>query len=559
MQNAIYNIFHNNIQILNDADKSINYLRKQNYNKGLHYYKSMINKIMNVVEELIACIDYFNIVDENINVARINSLLQNILETQENKDFILLADSLELMLIPFIRNLQEIIMNGEDVLFYEEVFYNNLKLMNDIDKNFKDKLEKAGPMEGAFDDYLVEYTSNGLLTLAKLQDNQKFYYHSNLNPLKEAAMLAEEWYSKDKSEYNLYGLGLGYHVMELVDIDENVIIHVYESDWNVIRFAFTFSNLSELLASKRVYIHYDPTFDQLNSRLKNSDEKTSFIMHYPSIRSIQDIPIKQQMEDYFILYSSIKNQSIYMDSNFRENSQYSNSPVDVLEDKFAGKDLYIIAAGPSLDVNYKELKKVGKKGIILATGTVLKKLIDNGIRPDYVIITDANTAVYRQIEGIENIDIPLLYLSTAYHKVVKSYKGEKYFICQKDYNHSEEIARLKGYRLYNTGGSVSTTALDIGISFGCKRIIFVGLDLAFTNNLDHATGTPVRRLISTSDRRKVEDIHGELVSTGKNLDIYRKWIEKRIKDEKDILFIDATEGGAKIKGTIIKKLSEVLH
>ena len=229
-----------------------------------------------------------------------------------------------------------------------------------------------------------------------------------------------------------------------------------------------------------------------------------------------------------------------------------------MENQFAGKDLYIIAAGPSLDINFKELKKVGADGIILATGTVLKKLVNHGIRPDYVIITDANAAVYPQIEGIGNIGVPLLYLSTVYHKVVKDYVGDKYFICQKDYNLSEAFACQNGYRLFNTGGSVSTTALDIGIQFGCKRIIFVGLDLAFTNNLDHATGTPVRRWVDTSDRRQVEDIDGGLVSTGKNLDIYRKWIEKRILDEKDISFIDATEGGAKIKGTIIKKLAEVL-
>ena len=557
MQNKINHIFNQNIQIIYDADKAITYLRKQNFNKGLYYVKRMINNIMNVVEELIGCIDYFNIVDGNINVASIHSLLQSILETQENKDYILLADVLELMLIPFIGNLQAIIINGEDVLFPEELFYKNLKSMYD-DNTIKGKLEKVGPMEEVLDDYLVEYTSSGLVTLAKMQENHKFYYHSNVNALKEAAILAEEWYSNDQSVYILYGLGLGYHVKELADIDENIIIHVYESDWNIIRYAFTYSDFSELFASKRFYIYYDPTFEQLNSRLKESDEETSFIIHYPSLRSIKEITIKQQIEDYFILYSSVKNQSIYLDSNFRENTKYFNLPVDVLENQFAGKDLYIIAAGPSLDINFKELKKVGADGIILATGTVLKKLVNHGIRPDYVIITDANAAVYPQIEGIGNIGVPLLYLSTVYHKVVKDYVGDKYFICQKDYNLSEAFACQNGYRLFNTGGSVSTTALDIGIQFGCKRIIFVGLDLAFTNNLDHATGTPVRRWVDTSDRRQVEDIDGGLVSTGKNLDIYRKWIEKRILDEKDISFIDATEGGAKIKGTIIKKLAEVL-
>ena len=37
------------------------------------------------------------------------------------------------------------------------------------------------------------------------------------------------------------------------------------------------------------------------------------------------------------------------------------------------------------------------EAIILSTGTVLKKLLKAGIRPDYVIIIDGNEGVYRQI------------------------------------------------------------------------------------------------------------------------------------------------------------------
>ena len=40
--------------------------------------------------------------------------------------------------------------------------------------------------------------------------------------------------------------------------------------------------------------------------------------------------------------------------------------------------------------------------------------------------------------------------------------------------------------------------------------------------------------------------------------MYRKWIENRIENVTEIEFIDATEGGAKVKGMQIKKLSECL-
>lgn len=87
----------------------------------------------------------------------------------------------------------------------------------------------------------------------------------------------------------------------------------------------------------------------------------------------------------------------------------------------------------------------------------------------------------------------------------------------------------------------------------------MGLDLAYTGNQDHATDTAYQRT-GKEGNLSVTDIHGNQVSTAKNLDLYRRWIEKRIsrKDAAGIEFIDATEGGARIEGTKLRKLKEVL-
>lgn len=44
-----------------------------------------------------------------------------------------------------------------------------------------------------------------------------FYFHSNVIPSKEALLLAAKWYRNDKFHYIVYGLGLGYHVIELIN------------------------------------------------------------------------------------------------------------------------------------------------------------------------------------------------------------------------------------------------------------------------------------------------------------------------------------------------------
>jgi len=364
--------------------------------------------------------------------------------------------------------------------------------------------------------------------------------------------------AEEKSEYIIYGYGLGYHVKELSNLDRNIKIEIYESDINIIQLACVYTELTSISNNPNINLIYDPDFSKIFNRIKSLGSDTEFVIHYPSLRNIKNPSIRKSMENYFIQYSSMNNQRRLLNGNFNENILNYDSMMNELRETFSGRDLYIVASGPSLDKNFMQLREIRKNAIILATGTVLKKLINAGITPDYFIVTDANSRVYEQISGFENIQVPMLLLSTAFKDFAKKYQGKKYMICQKDYSKAEKYASLKGDMLFETGGSVSTTALDNGISFGCRRIIFVGLDLAYTDNFVHANDTSQRDLICTEGLWQVEDIYGNMVYTNRTLDIYRGWIEKRIRGVENVEFIDATEGGAKIQGMKIMKLSECI-
>lgn len=560
VQISISKILYNNIEILNYSEKTVVYFRLQNYNKALKFFSKLINSILLSINSLVENKAYFNKSTELVDEENLNFILTNILEAQENKDYILLADLLELQLDPFIIKLQEIIVTNEEIPFDSEQYYETIKLLGYKYPNLEKQLIKmSSPIELFDKGYSVEYTSCGLLTLALNDNGKKYYLHSNGQVFHEAGVLAREWFSNDIADYIIYGLGFGYHVTELLELDDSITINVYESDINIIQLACAFSNVKQLLSNERVNIIYDPQFSNLNQRTNTITDETKYIIHYPSLRNIKNKKDKEYLEDYFMTYSSINNQLHSLNNNFRKNIFHYDSSIDILREEFYGKDLYIVAAGPSLDNNYLRLKEVNNNSIILATGTVLKKLLKAGIKPDYVIIIDANDLVYQQIEGIEDEKIPLLFLSTVYHKIPENYKGYKYLICQEGFKKSEEYALKNGFQLYKTGGSVSTIALDIGIQFECKRITFLGLDLAFTNKKDHASDIPSLNSIDTTGYRQVYDINGNKVATGKNLDIYRKWIENRILNVQNIEIVDATEGGARIKGMKIKTMSEIIH
>lgn len=516
------------ILLLRDIRQTVYYLRRQAYLYAMRRVRGVLDRLEVQLsaytkwKEAIASL--LGAFDESLLV----QMFQDILYAQEQGDYIWLADLLELQLIPFVLQIQESYAGAAGEVVLRE--------------------------EGC----RVELTSSGAYTLAVSGETGWKYLHTNGNPDEEARLLAESWFDGQHYDYIVYGLGLGYHIQALLDMDEAVRVTVLEADSHILELAETYGLAGEWQDSDRVRIIIDEDFTRLVRLSEAMTGEEVFVVHYPSLLQIKNAHYRAQLEEYFISYSSMQTQMYRLTGNFVRNRRYFNQEVSSLAERFRGKNVYIIAAGPSLDRNMMELKRVQGHGIILATGTVLKKMLAAGIRPDYVIITDGGSFTYSQTSGIEERGVPLLYLPTVYYKIVAEYPGERYLICQKDFDKSEEYAREHGYPLFETGGSVTTTALDVSIRLGCSTVVFVGLDLAYTGQRDHASGTAFAK--EAKGNLLVEDIFGNKVQTAKNLDIYRRWIEKRIvqEDASGIDFIDATEGGARIQGTRMKRLRDII-
>ena len=268
------------------------------------------------------------------------------------------------------------------------------------------------------------------------------------------------------------------------------------------------------------------------------------------------IQFKYLLEEYIIKENNIERFSSILDENFKSNIENYNYNIDKLFGKYKNKNLYLVSAGPSLDKNIHELKKVRDTDIVFSVGRAVRPLLKANIRPDYIIITDPSERLYdMQLKGLD-IDVPIIVLSTCDKNVMLNYKGIKYIALQNGYSPAEEYAENKGNLLVETGGSVATTALDVAIRMGFSRIVFVGQDLAFTDNKTHSKDTFSQSIKNDDNLREIQDINDSTIKTFKNLYIYLRWIQKRIKEENYVEFIDSTEGGAKIMGTKIMKLSD---
>ncbi len=518
-----------NCVFMQELSGIIQYLRCQDYFHAMKRTAFVLDRLSEVIPAYIQWKDMMNSGGPLFEEEALLSTMQEILDAQQRKEYVWLADLLALKLMPLIRQMQE---------YYAGI---------------------APEIETGAEEYRMELTSSGAYTLAVQRDIEWQYLHTNDNPYEEGRILAQSWFDGEHYEYIVYGLGLGYHIQALLDMDIAITVTVLEADQTIVSLAEKYGALQSLQQSGRVKLLADPDGSTLVQAVTDMQDTQRFVIHYPSLGQIANLDLREQLEDYFIEYSSAQVQLPRMTGNFIRNREYFEKEVTELRDQFARKTVYIVAAGPSLDRNMQELGNVGEDGVILATGTVFKKLLTAGIHPDYVIITDAGEPTYVQTEGLQETDVPLLYLSTVYYQIPAEYPGEKYVILQQDYEKSEAYAQEYGYEIYASGGSVTTTALELGIRLGAAEIVFVGADLAYTDGRNHAADTAYARAVENDTSCRVEDIHGGQVMTAKNLNIYRKWIEKRIAQAQSsgIRFIDATEGGARIHGTELAQLKDV--
>lgn len=475
---------------------------------------------------------------------RLNDILSNltlIMTALEGNDYVLLTDyTVEFILNP-LKQLAEDWVAGKEVL--------NLPLSH----------------------YNLEYTSTGAVTIAKCLENKNIYLHSNLSPTEEALNLSNKWMKNGIGKYIVAGLGFGYHIGELYR-QTGAEIYVFEEDLEMIELARQYSDWNWIFDEKHIHIVPDSGYAKFGAEVvKAENEPEDFVtgssstevcLYYPALTSIQDEKLRDNMLRIFLQKDNAARWMNHLLMNISHNVRLVNHYSSELKTVFKGKRVYIIAGGPSLDKNLHLLKERKDGEIVITVGTSLKKCVGDGIAPDYVITTDPKPACSYQFDGMYDCGVPMILLSTAYREVIEAYQGEKYILFQEGLAVAEKIARQKGEPLFSSGGSVATTALDFCIRMEVREIVFLGLDLANTGGKSHHSGTAERRDTTNESSLWVEDIYGNPVQTSKAFDGYRTWIEEKIQkarvDSVDIRFIDATEGGAKVAGTEILTLAEVM-
>ena len=533
------------------------------YGNAVHIqdYFASSGIFQNVIEHIAKIIE-----GDKESERELRNAVAELFRASEAEDRLLTADLLNRTILPWIEKQIDQIFSKNPHLeneIQEECYSYNCRILKEREPALFSAVSEYA--KNSRDTYSLKMTNSGYYTLTGRDEKGNYYYHSSVKPYADGKRLANSIYHPRCNCYYIFGLGLGYHCKALAERNKWANITIFETEPGVIYQAMRANALDWLWDSSNIHLLYDEKLTKLMEYLKANDRlstntETILGIHYPSLRQIQLPEIRQGMEELFVGDNTIRNQGGLLESNFYANIQTHSFDLTNLRNLFLHKDALIVAGGPSLDRNLVQLKKRQNRHLIIAVGTVFKKLMMAGIRPDCVIISDAQVSIEKQFEGLWDENVPVLILATAYKGIGINYKGPKYLLFQEGYAESENMAKKEGCPLFLTGGSVSTLALDVCIRMGCDRVAFVGLDLAYTGNKSHSDNTALREEVKTKDWLMATGYTWEqeenryllkktTVPISRTFGMYRKWIENRVrmKDVK-IPILDATEGGALLEG-----------
>lgn len=289
---SIRDIFELNTRLLGEMDKAVCYFREQQCDKALEHMANSIDEVKLCIEAIITNREYFNVV----NTESMLEMLTGILEAKKNRDFVLLADLLELQLINFLIGVQELIISKEEIEFDEQSYRQNIVHLLNHSEGLVERLqEPINTVQLLESGYRVEFTSCGLMTLAAENEGSKFYFHTNNMVQSEAFQLARCWYRQDIESYIIYGYGMGYHIREMLAIAPEAQIIIYEADANVLQLACAFTDMKKVFSAPRVKLYYDPELTLLQRQLENRKNTEVLRVHYPSYINIKNAEVRAHL------------------------------------------------------------------------------------------------------------------------------------------------------------------------------------------------------------------------------------------------------------------------
>ncbi|MFD0590668.1 6-hydroxymethylpterin diphosphokinase MptE-like protein [Paenibacillus sp. GCM10027627] len=463
---------------------------------------------------------------------------------------------------------------------YEELFARNMNFFESHYPHLKELIERSNRnVADSLTGPQLVISLDGKANLFIREDDNAVYLYSRYNIENELA----QWIANIAEEENnsrivlLFGVGLGHHLSAfaenypharvfLFEPDEQLFLaSLYVVDWSkqlknmvVDSFAVGFDdNRMDLLMGR--FCH------QSGGRL-NIQDLPYYSRNYKEQKLKLLTGLKLHANKYRMTDNTLKYRYMTHAENIFKNiaANLSTPSLRNVKGLFSGMTAIIVGAGPSLEEDIEQLKKIKDSTVIIAAGTAIQSLLHFGIKPHLVVSMDGMEANYNAFKHLDRTDIPLLYFPQIDARIVDGGYNEAWHGFY-DMDHISEY--IMGYSdsdpVFLPTNSVTGSAVQAAIFMGMTEIIFTGQDFSYPNAGFYAPGAlhvdeeSQKKAVAQADEWVMNNDGGSN-PTSTTLLLTLRNLEDLIAQFPEITFINSSQMGAIIKNAPFVPMEELL-
>ncbi len=166
-------------------------------------------------------------------------------------------------------------------------------------------------------------------------------------------------------------------------------------------------------------------------------------------------------------------------------------PAEILQDKFKNIPAVVVSSGPSLNQNMAALKKAQGRCLLIAADGALAPLLEAGVMPDLVTSVDIKALTFEKFAPYVDQSWPfsLVTIFKVTPLVPKRFAARHlFFAAEKDITQNWFNRALAMHHTIPTSSSVVHLSLGLALLCGADPVVFVGQDMAYAPDTQHAKG-----------------------------------------------------------------------
>ncbi|TVR30256.1 MAG: DUF115 domain-containing protein [Spirochaetaceae bacterium] len=343
---------------------------------------------------------------------------------------------------------------------------------------------------------------------AVIGDDRETALHSRFDPRREASRLVDG--SRSSGFCLVLGLGLGYHVRELLCQPQLQLALIVEYDGALLRAILEQQDLSDVWQDSRVQLYVDQAPRAVAAAIAQ---------HY--------VPVVHGNLSTLLLRGRFDcDRALFSDAGTAASEAAEAAGADLSVQRVFGRQwmrniitnslacpvqpalphcrsAIVSAAGPSLDHRIDAIARRNADQLLIATDTSLPRLLDAGIRPDLVLAIDCQLASYLHVLATSKQQLTLVADAGVYPALRRRFSAVHLIGGGHPLLAYLRAAGVPITWLDTSDGSVTHAAVRLAVQLGAEQVEVYGADFCYPRGSAYARGSYIHSHMIGRARRTV--------------------------------------------------------